>query len=192
MLGEDLLTFGIGLAHHGLDLGVDGAGDLFGVGRGLFVVAADKDFAAGRIGDGAECVAHAIFGDHVADDLTGALQVVGGAGGDIAHAQLFGHAAAEEADDCLEHLVAGIVLLVILREADGHAAGRAARDDRDEVDRILRGQDVHRDGVARFVDGGKTLFVLGDEAAMLFRAGNDLDERIFQVFHGDDMAALAR
>ena len=191
MLGQDALALGICFAHDHLDLVVDGTGDLLGIGLRLLIVAPDEHLAAARIGHGAECVAHAVFGDHVADDPGRALEIVGRAGRDVAHAELLCHAPAEEADDRFEHLVARVVLLVVLRQTDGHAARRAARDDRNEVDGVLRGQDVHRDGVARLVDGSELFLVLRDDAAVLLRAGDDFNERVLEILHRDDAAALA-
>ena len=61
------------------------------------------------IDDGAQLLAHAVLGDHGPGDLGGALNVVGGAGGDIVQHQRFGHTAAQQDHQLLLHLLLGAV-----------------------------------------------------------------------------------
>ena len=55
------------------------------------------------------------------------------------------------------------------------------------MDRVRRGQTVHGHGVARLVDGGEPPLLLADDAAALFRTGDDLHHGLFQIGHDDDL-----
>ena len=171
---------------------VDLPGDLLRVRLGLFIVTANEHLAAGRVAHGAEAVGHAVFRRHIACDGGGALDVVGSAGGDIVQPELLGHASAQKRDDGFKHLAARGKRLILGGQADGHTAGRAARDDGDEVHRVLRGQHVHRHRVARLVHGGELPLTLGDDAAAFLRACDELDHRLLQMRHGDDGTLFAR
>ena len=149
---EDLLAAAVSFAHDAVHLHVDLSGGLFGIGLCFFIVPADEDLLTGGIGDRADGVGHAVFCDHVARDGGGPLQIVGCTGGNVTELQRLRHAAAEERDDRFKHLVAGRIRFIVLRQADRHAAGLCARDDRDQVDRILRVEAVHADRVTGLVN----------------------------------------
>ncbi len=190
---EDLLAARIGAVDDGLDLVVDLRGGLFRVAARLAHRLADEHLVVAALkGDGAEAVAHAVGRDHAARDVRGALDVVRRAGGNVAEHQLLRRAPAEERDDLLLHVALGLIGAVLVRQRDGHAARASARDDGDAVDRLVRGQRVHHDGVPRLVIGGQLPLVLGHDAAALFGAGEDLDLRLLEVRHGDELVAAAR
>ena len=190
MIAQDLLAALISLAHDFLDLRVDLPGGLLGIGFGLLIVAPDKDLLPARVADGADAVGHAVFCDHIAGNAGGALQIVRRTGGNIAELLRLCHA--EEGDDGLKHLVARGIGAVVLRQADGHAAGLGAGDDGDEVHRILRVEAVHADRVSGLVDGGEHLFRVADHAALLFGACNDLDHRCLHILLADRGLAAPR
>ena len=68
----------------------------------------------------------------------------------------------------------------------------SARNDGDAVDGLVRRQRVHHDGMARLVIGGQLPLVLRHNAAALLRSGEDLDLRLLEVRHGDELVAAAR
>ena len=70
-------------------------------------------------------------------------------------------------------------------QGDGHAASRAPGDDGDLMHRVLGGQLVDDHGMARLVVSGELLGVLGDHAAFLLRACDDLHHSLVEVLHGD-------
>ena len=81
----------VGLAHHALDLVVDALGGLGGVVLVVGQVAAQEDLVLRLAKDlRAQRVAHAVARDHAAGQLGGALDVVGGAGGDVVAEELLG------------------------------------------------------------------------------------------------------
>ena len=190
---EDVLAALVGRVDDGLDLLIDLCGDLLGIRLGLRHRAADENFiVAGFERDRAEPVAHAVHRDHLARDLRGALDVVRRAGRNVAEHQLFGNAAAKQRDDLLFHIALGLVRAVLRGQRDRHAARAAARNDRDLVHGIVRRQCVHHDGVTGLVIGGQLALVLADDAALLLGTCDDLDLRLREVGHRDELAAAAR
>ena len=188
MVGEDLLAAAVGTVDDGLDLVVDVPGYPLGVGLGLLVVPADEHLAVGGVGHGAELVAHAVALHHIPGDGRGLANVAGGAGGDVLEAQLLRHPAAQVGHDLLEHLVAGHVVLVVRREADGDAARAASGHDGHLVHRIVVGQVVDHHGVAGLVDGGEPPLVGRHHVAALFRPRDDLEHGALQVLVGEARA----
>ena len=143
-------------------------------------------------GNGAELLAHAVGRDHLARDVRGALDVVRRAGGNVAEHQLLRRAPAEERDDLLLHVALGLVGVVLVGQRNGHTARVSARNDGDAVDGLVRRQRVHHDGMARLVIGGQFPLVLRHNAAALLGSGEDLDLRLLEVRHGDELVAAAR
>jgi len=56
----------------------------------------------------------------------------------------------------------------------------------------MRRQRVHHDGVTGLVISGQLALVLADDAALLLRSRDDLDLRLGEVGHRDELAAAAR
>ncbi len=192
MGAEDFLALECGLVEDVLDFLVDDGGSLLGIALRLAEVAADENAVARGIeADGAETVAHAVHGDHVAGGVRRLLDVAGGAGGDIVEENLLSHTSAERDDDVLKHLAARAEALVVLRAEQRKAAGLAARDDRD----ILHGIDVFKivrgDGVAGFVVRGEPPLLLGDDAGLFLRAHGDFENGVVNVLLHDEPAVTA-
>ena len=132
-------------------LGVYLGSRLLGIGTRALIVAADEDLAVVVIGHGADALVHTVFCDHIVRQLRGPLQIVRSAGRNVVKLQLLRHAAAEEHDDAVAHLVSRGMERVLIRQADRQAEGIAARHNGDLVDRLLRGQEVCRNaGRARY------------------------------------------
>ena len=140
---------------------------------------------SGIEGDGAEPVGHAVSADHLARHGRRALDVVRSAGGDIAEDQLLRRAAAQQRDNLAEQIRPGEVRPVLVGQGDGHAARLSARDDRDLVDRVVVGQSVHHDGVARLVIRRQAALMLRNDAAVLLGPGDDLDDGLIEQRHVD-------
>ena len=192
MGAEDLLALERGLVKDALDLFVDDGGGLLGIALRLAEVAADEDAVSRRIeADGAETVAHAVHGDHVAHDLRRLLDIAGCAGGDIVKEDLFGNASAERHNDVLKHLAARAEALVILRAEEREAAGLSAGDDGD----ILHGIDVLKivrgDGVAGFVVCGQAAILFGDNAGLFLRPHGHLEDGVVDILLHDEPALAA-
>ena len=81
-----------------------------------------------------------------------ALEVVAGAGRQLAVRDLLGDAAAEQNRELILQVVARVVVLVVHRQLHRHAERHAARDDRDLVDRIGVRQQHREQRVAGLVD----------------------------------------
>ena len=124
--------------------------------------------------------------------LRGPLQIVRSAGRNVVKLQLLRHAAAEEHDDAVAHLVSRGMERVLIRQADRQAEGIAARHNGDLVDRLLRGQEVCRNGVARLVDGRDAPVALDIDKAPFFRPGNDLEDGVLHGLHRNDGQVLPR
>ena len=120
----------------------------------------------------------------------GPLDVVGGAGGDVAQHQALRHPAAEKGGDLILQIALGEVGAVLLRQGDGHAAGLAPGNDGDLAHGVVVGQAVHHDGMARLVIGRQLPLVLGDDAAVLLGPGDDLDLRRPDILHAEVRGVL--
>ena len=70
------------------------------------------------------------------------LEVVGRAGGHLAHEHFFGDAAAEQHRDVLQHVLAVHAVAVLRRQPHRHAQRAAARNDGDLVHRVGLGQQL--------------------------------------------------
>ena len=193
MLGQDLLAEGGSLVKDLLDLGVDEVCSLLGIALGGAEITADKDGVAGRIiADGAQLLAHTIAHDHVTGDGAGVLDVTGGAGGDIVKEQLLGDSAAQSHNDALEHLgAAAEVLQIFLRTEEGEAAGVAAGDDGDIVDRVNILEEAAGNSVAGLVISGELAGLLAHLAALLLGAHLDLEYGLVHILHVDEAVLAA-
>src|SRR5215218_4816757 len=106
--GQDLLGLGVGLVDEAPHLLVDLEGDLLGVVLLVAEVAAQEHvLLLGAEDQRAEPVAHAVLADHLAGDLGGLLDVVGGAGGRVQEPQLLGDPAAQQHGQLVDHLAPG-------------------------------------------------------------------------------------
>ena len=100
VLGQQLGRAAVGVHDEALDLGVDLERRVFAVVLVLRDLAAEEDllFLLAE-GERAHGVAHAPLADHPARQVGGALEVVAGAGRDVAGRQFLGDAAAEQDGD---------------------------------------------------------------------------------------------
>src|SRR5919197_2169728 len=135
--GQDLLGLQVRLVDQAAHLLVDLEGDLLGVVLLVTEVAAEEDvLLLGAENQRAEPVAHAVLADHLAGDLGGPLDVVGGAGGRVQEPQLLGDPPAQQHGQLVDHLAAGDQELVLERQAERPAERPPAGDHRDLVDRV--------------------------------------------------------
>ena len=141
---------------------------------------------------GAQLLAHAVAGNHLARDLGGALEVVARAGGDVPAEELLRRAAAKEHGDLVQHLVARAQEVVLLRHLHGVAQRLAARDDRDLVDGVGVLQHVAHQSVAALVEGDDLALLLAHHAALALRAGHDALHGLLNLVAPDLLLAPAR
>ena len=140
----------MGVLDDAADLVVDLARDLVGVVGLGGELAAEERLAAVVAEDArAEALGHPEAHHHLLRGLGHLLEVVGGAGGDLAEDDLLGGAAAQGHRHRVGQLGAGGEELVLGRQADRVAERLAAADDRDLVDRVAVRQQVADDRVAR-------------------------------------------
>src|SRR5439155_24106179 len=137
LLGQHSLGRLVAVVDDAADLLVDQRCDLLGVVPLLTEVTAEEDellLVAHR--HGAELVRHAPLRDHPPRELGRALDVVLGAGGDVAEDDFFCDAAAHDARDLVAKLLARDEVLVLLRERERPAERHAAGNDRNLVHRV--------------------------------------------------------
>lgn len=97
--------------------------------------------------------------DHRGGDLRHALQIVGGAGRDLAEHELLGDAAAEQHRHLIDQLLARLQIAVLVRQVHHIAECLTARNDRDLVDALGRREQLAAEGV--------TGLVIGDDASLV-------------------------
>ena len=109
--------------------------------------------------------AHRVVVDHRVGDLGDPLEVVRGAGRDVAEDDLLRDAAAEQDRHLVDELVARLEVGVLVGKVDDVAERAAARDDRDLVDAVDAG--AAQQLAAQRVAG----LVVGDDAALALAQG---------------------
>src|SRR5690348_123512 len=182
----------VGTADDALYFLVDLHGGVFGEVAVLVDFAAEEDgFFFLAESERAE-FAHAPLADHVAGDLGGALDVVAGAGGDVAEEKFFSAAAAHEHGEHGFEMVLGVGMLVVDGKLHGEAESHAARNDGDFVHGVGAGSHGGDEGVTGFVVRGVLLFLVGKNHGLAFDAHEDLVLGHFKIGHTDEFAVLAR
>ena len=176
----------MGLAHNALDLVIDALGGLSRVVLVIRVVAAEEDLVL-RLAKHlrTKLLAHAQARDHLARDLRGALEVIAGTGGDVVAEELLRSAATQQHGDLVEHAVACVEEVVLLRKRERVAQGLATRDDRDLVHRVRIVEDVANKGVPALVIGDGLALLCRHDAALALGAGDDALHCLLDLGHGD-------
>ena len=193
VLAEERRAALVLVADDALDLAVDLERGVFAVVGVLRDLAAEEDllFLLAE-GQRAHRFAHAPLADHAAGEVGGALEVVAGAGGDVAGRDLLGDAAAEQDADLVDQIVLRVVVLLVGRQRHGQAERHAARHDRHLVQRIgVRQQDAEQ-RVTGLVNRGDLLLVLGDDHRTPLGAHHHLVLGVLEVVHRDELLVLAR
>src|SRR5690554_2959528 len=116
------------------------------------------------------------LGDHVAGQLGGTHDVVGGAGGDSVEAQghFLGDTAAEQRADLAHQGALGQAVTVFFRQEHGHTQGAPTGNDGHLVDRVVLGHQTTDNGVTGLVVGGIELFFLGHDHGFALGTHHDL------------------
>ena len=186
MLLQDLHTLVVGAVDESLDLVINIAGRAVGIGLGLGIAHAHENFAVVVIvADRAHLFAHAVFGYHLMGNGSGLLDVRGCAGGDVLHAKLLCHAAAQGGHDALVHFVAAVAVLVLVGQVQGQTAGLSSGNDGDLLHRVMGGQIVGRHRVSGLVIGREPAGMLRNLAALFLGACPDLEHGFLQIGHGN-------
>ncbi len=142
--------------------------------------------------DRAEGVGHAVLGDHRAGQAGGLLDVVAGTGGRVVEDHLLGRAPTEHVGELVEHLRAGLGVLVLVGQHHRVAEGPAARQDRDLVHRVGARQRRGHQGVSALVVGGDQLLLLAHQPRAALRTGDDPVDRLVEGVVGDQLLVVAR
>ena len=183
----------MGLAHDALDLVVDALGGLGGVVVVLGVVAPEEDLVLRLAKDlRAQLLAHAIARDHLAGKLGGTLEVVARAGGDVLAEQLLCGTTGKQHGNLVEHAVAGLEEVVLLRHLHRVAKGLATAHDRDLVHRVGVLEYVADKCVAALVEGDDAPLLLGDHAALALGAGDNALHGLLNLVLADLVLVPAR
>ena len=182
----------VGLLDEARDLEVDAVRRL---GRVIALggdVAAQEDLVVGlAVHLGPKLLAHAVAHNHAAGHLRGALDVVGGAGGDVVAEELLGGAAAQHHGKAVEHGVARLQEVVLVGHRKRVTQSLAAGDDADLLDRVGVGEHVAHKRVARLVVGDGLALGVGHNAALARRAGDATLHRLGDLVHADALMAAA-
>ena len=185
--------FCVRVGHDPLDFGVDQPRGVFRVGAALGAELDVEELVAlvAVVVDGAERVAHAPFGDHRPGDVGGALQVVLGAGGNLAEGDLLGRAAAEQHRELIEQILALHQVTIFERQLHRVAErAEAALHDRDLVHRIHVGDERRDERVARLVIRDDLALLLAHDPLLLEPRDQPID-RLVEVGHLDRGLVLA-
>ena len=132
-----------------------------------------------------QLLAHAQARDHLARDLRGALEVIAGTGGDVVAEELLRGAATQQHGNLVEHAVARVEEVVLLRKRERVAQGLATRDDRDLVHRIRVVEDVADKGVSALVVGNGLALLRRHDATLALGTGDDALHCLLDLGHGD-------
>src|SRR5687767_705396 len=177
-----------------VDLGVDDLRGLFRVVPLLLDLAAEEDeLVRPAVLERAELLAHAVLRHHLARHLRRLLDVVRGAGRDVAaEVQLLRGPAAEGGRDVVLEFLLRAEVAVLLRQGPGDAHGHAAGDDRDLVDRVRVRQELEAERVATLVVGHDDLLLLADDARAALGPERDLLEGLLELGLADELLVPAR
>ena len=194
LLAEDVLRALEPAFDQFLDFGVDqlvGFRAAHGA-RGL--AHAEIAFLAFLVLQRAQLVAHAPFGDHVAREIGGILDIARRPARNLVVSEddLFRHAPAHRNRQVRMHLVAVVGIAVAFGQAHHHAQRAAARNDGRLVDRVRRRLVEADQRVACLVIGGHLLLVLGHYHAAPFGTHHDLVLGVFEFLHRDQALVAAR
>src|SRR4051794_9750604 len=193
VVGEDVLGALVRALDDPPDLVVDLPGDLVGVvGLGRELAAQERLAVVVTEDARAEPLTHAEAHDHLLGRRRDLLEVVGGAGRDLAEDDLLRGAAAEGHGHRVVELGARGEELVLGRHRDRVAQRLAARDDRDLVDRIGVLEVVADQRVAHLVVRGDQALLLAHDPGLLLRAGDDAHDALFELDLADLALAVAR
>ena len=192
VVGQKLVTAGVGLVDELFDFLVNQLGCFLAVVLVLYPFAADEDLLAGLAhGNGANGRAHAPFAHHPAGNLCHALDVVGSACGHITKDDLLGNAAAEHNDHIVAQKVPAVAVPVFLGQLHGHAQGLAPGNDAHLVDRVGSGKKLCAQGVSALMVGCDALFLIGEDETAALASHDDLVLCVFKVVHVHEIAASA-
>ena len=182
VLVEDRARAVVGALDDAAHLVVDLARDLVGVvGLGRELAAEERLAVVVAVDARAELVAHAEAHHHLLGGRGHLLEVVGGAGRDLAEDDLLGGAAAERHRHRVEQLLAGRQEAVLGRHRDRVAERATARDHRDLVHRVGELEVVADDRVAHLVVGGDQPLALAHHARLLLGPGDHAQDALLEL-----------
>ena len=191
--GEDLLGLLIGFVHDALYLRVNGGCGSIGIVLGMVEVTSQEHLVvagSAAVLDRSQQFRHTVLGHHAAGDLGGTLDIVGRTGVDISD-ERFRHTAGEQYRDLVGHLSTGGMGVVILGHGQSESGGTAAGNNGDMMNGTVLLQLISHDGMTCLVVGGDPFILFGNHAGTLLGAHDDLQHRLLDIVHTDELLALA-
>src|SRR5579884_1802516 len=179
-LAQDVERGLVGLVDEAGDLLVDAGSGLRADGGVAFGILFHEDIAERT---------HAELADHAARDVGHVLDILAGAGGDVAKDDLLRRAPAHGADHLCEQFGTAHEIAVFGWRLYGHAESHTPGDGLHFAHRVGAGHGTHDDGMADLVVGDDGFFGLVNHAALALRAGHDTQDGLFKVVVLDDRFA---
>ena len=131
-----------------------------------------------------QLLTHAILGDHCPGHLGGLFQIAAGAGGNFIKDKLFSGASAHHS----RHVGFKFALIVqhfIIAQMEHIAAGHAARNNADFLNRFTLRNHSPDQGVTGLMMGNNPSFFLRDDPAFAFRAKDGFFNGLLEFLHPD-------
>ena len=171
-----------------LDLGIDSPRRVIRHMLGLGHRAAEEHLALlFGIQHRAHLFGHAPLSDHLAGDIGGPFDVVGGSGRHLLTTidDLFGNPTTIEAGDHRLQILLGVAPAILLGQIHGDTQSATTRDDRDLINRIVIRHHTANDGMSCLVIGRHLLFTFRHDHRLALGAHHDLVFRPFKLGHAD-------
>src|SRR5262245_22082200 len=191
VLDDDLASAFVLLHHDAFDFLIDLDRGVFAVILMLSDLASQEDLLFLLAESQRAEIRHTELANHLARQVGCALDVVRGAGRDLAEEDVFGKAATHQNRDRTFDVIAAVSVAVAFWQLLGQAQSHSARNDRDLVNRIGVGNFQPDDGVTGFVIGRRLLLLFGHYGRSAFRSHQHLVFSPLEIVHRDDFLVVA-
>ena len=193
MLLQNVLTGSICIQNHLADFSVNLGCQIFRNGiTALHHFTSQEDFLlTAAVIDRTNHITHTILGNHALGNRGGTFNIIGSAGGNVIHCQLFRYTTAEQYNQIIQHFLLGGIEFFFLRQAHGKAAGTSAGYNGYRMHRILCRQTAGCNGMTCLMIRSQLLLTFTHDTALLFRTHDNLEEGILNILHADQTLVAA-
>ena len=160
--------------------------------RAVNFAAQEKDFLIGSEVLRSQLGTHAVFTHHGAGNQGGPLDIVVGAGGNIAENQFLCRTTAHERYQIGLKSFLRLGISILFRQGHGGPESTTAGNDGDLVDRFAFRRVVHGDSMTGLVIGGQLLFFDIQDMTAALASPHDLVSRFFHIHLLDILRSAAR